>query len=117
MLNRRTFLQCSAGLGLLGISPSFHPISPERVIVMTETGRSGREDRLEESLRRPFDLHSRTYRVPEGKLDLIFRLMRALTDHYGAPHLFPKWATKLAKREALGSATALACFISSRTAR
>jgi mannitol/fructose-specific phosphotransferase system IIA component len=41
--------------------------------------------------------------LPEAKLDLIFRLMHVLTAHYRAPHLFPKWVTMLAKREALGS--------------
>lgn len=43
------------------------------------------------------------HRVPESKLDPIFRLMRTMTDYYGVPHLFPTWATGLARREALGS--------------
>ncbi len=38
-----------------------------------------------------------------SKLDLIFRLMHVLSDYYRVPHLFPAWAIKLAKREALGS--------------
>jgi hypothetical protein len=44
----------------------------------------------------------RTSVVPAGKLDLIFRLMQAVTDYYRVPHL-PTWAIELAKRETLGS--------------
>lgn len=102
------------------VRDGFHPVSPERVIVMTGQGGDGwssrdhcLEDSLRESLAEPFDLHSwcgssmGTYHVPTilpaGKLDLTFRLMRVMTDQYRVPHFFPKWATMLAKREALGS--------------
>lgn len=98
------------------VRDGFHPISPERVIVMSDHGGDGwwdrdrrQEDSLRATLSEPFKFVSwwgvpmETYRVPENKLDLIFRLMRVMTDHYRVPHLFPKWATMLAKREALGS--------------
>jgi hypothetical protein len=117
----------SDSLDLLGrphswslVRDGLHPISPAQVIVMTENGGDGwssrdrsLEDSLRESLAEPFDLHSwcdssmGSYHVPTilpvGKLDLIFRLMRVMTDHYRVPNLFPKWATMLAKRETLGS--------------
>jgi hypothetical protein len=154
MLNRRSFLQCAAamGLGLHGVAPAggaekltpepppdnpndferlvagcasldvlgrppcwslvrkcFHPISPERVIVMTNQGGDGwssrdryLEDCLREHLHEQSDING-SHRVPVGKLDLIFRLMQVLTDHYRAPHLLPNWAIRLANREALGS--------------
>lgn len=89
------------------VRDGFHPISPERVIVMTDQGGDGwssRDHSQEDSLRASL---GKTYHVPTllsaGKLDLIFRLMRVMTDHYRVPPLFPKWATMLAKREALGS--------------
>lgn len=98
------------------VRTGYHPISPKRVIVMTVQSSecwSNRDRRIEDSLRaslsEPFDLCSwcgvpmGRYEVPAGKLDPIFRLIRVLTDHYRVPHLFSKWATMLAKREALGS--------------
>lgn len=123
ILNRRSFLRWSlgTGLGLHSIAPArsrslvsdgLHPISPERVVVLTDTW-EGHDQRLEAFLRaslsKPFDLHS-WFGVPMGrhqvageKIDPIFRLMREMTDYYGVPHLFPKWATMLAHREALAS--------------
>jgi hypothetical protein len=41
--------------------------------------------------------------LPAEKLDLIFRLMRVITDYYRVPHLFPKWARGCARRESLAS--------------
>jgi len=98
------------------VREGFHPISPERVIVIADMGGDGwsgrdrrQEDRLRASLSEPLDVISwcgspigRSHLAAE-KLSLIFRLVRAMTDHYQAPHLFPGWATGLAKREALGS--------------
>jgi hypothetical protein len=98
------------------VRDGFHPISPERVIVMSEKGGDGwssrechLEDCLREYLSESFELKSwcglpmGTYHVPTGKLDLIFRLMQEMTDYYRVPHLFPIWAINLAKREALAS--------------
>ena len=102
------------------VRDGFHPISPERVIVMADQGGDGwssrdhcQEDSLRASLDEPLDVRSwcgsliGSYHVPAllsaGKLNVIFRLMRVMTDHYRVPHLFPKWATMLARREALGS--------------
>ena len=70
-----------------------HPVSPERVVVMADEGGDGRQNSGE----------------PEGenlsaaKLDMISRLMRVVTGHYGVPDLFPRWASGLAWRESLGS--------------
>jgi hypothetical protein len=99
----------SDSLDVLGRPPSWslvrdgwHPISPERVIVMTDKGGDGwssRDRYLEADMRErlsELDLNP-------GKLDLIFRLMQVLTGYYRVPHLFPNWAMGLAKREALGS--------------
>jgi hypothetical protein len=101
-------------------------------MVMKEQGGDGwgnRDRRLEDSLRitlsDPAKLHSScigrqnkllvdghlcavcryplSVILPEGKLDLIFRMMRVMTDHYRVPYLFPTWSKRMAEREALGS--------------
>ncbi len=79
-----------------------HPISPERVVVLTDRGGDGwasqnrvAEARLEERLA--------YLALPAEKFHLIFRLMHVLADYYRAPHLFEPWAIRLSKREALGS--------------
>ena len=82
----------------------FHPISPERVIVMTEKGGDGcnrLNGSFQKSLPDPFNF-------PAGKFALISRLMQVMTDHYRLPESSSKWATKLAKREALAS-TGIGC--------
>jgi mannitol/fructose-specific phosphotransferase system IIA component (Ntr-type) len=50
-----------------------------------------------------YGVHRIPFNVPRKKQDLIFRLMRVLTNYYRVPHLFPKWAMDCAKRESLGS--------------
>jgi hypothetical protein len=85
------------------VREGYHPISPERVIIMTDRGGDGwlnRSSRIENYLRSSL---AEQRRLSALKLRLIFRLMRAMTDYYGVPHLFPKWATGLMEREALGS--------------
>jgi hypothetical protein len=84
------------------VRQGLHPITPERVVTVTDRGGYGwysrdrqRKARLQERL-----IH---LQLPARKLDLILRLMHVITDHYRAPYLFEPWATGLAKREALGS--------------
>ncbi len=190
MLNRRSFLRCSTGLGLAAVVPAsapdqsppeppyspneferivarseslvllgrpkdwsqvhsgYDPIPPERVVVMTKTRGDGRytrnrseEDALRTTLTDPEKLHAScvgkpfwpvgdddgsrckvcryplSLNVPDEKLNLIFRLMRVLTDYYREPHLYRKWVTGCAKREFLAS-TGFGwdsqCFTSSR---
>lgn len=114
------------------VRDGLYPISPERVVVLTERGGDcsvGRDRTQENSVRDalgdPAKLHATcmerqnepvvagnwcevcrypwTVTLPEGKLELIFRLIQALTIHYQVPHLFPRWATGVARREALAS--------------
>lgn len=84
------------------VRQGFHPVSPERVVIMTEKGGDGwlARDREKDD-----HLCSRLDRLglPAGKLDLILRLMQIVTDHYRVPHLYEPWVMRLAKREALGS--------------
>lgn len=81
-------------LDLLGQPRSwsaFHPIHPERVVIMSEKGSDdwlGRDDR---------------FGLAAEKFDLIRQMMRLLTDYYRVPHLFEKWVLRLAKRESLAS--------------
>lgn len=141
MLNRRSFVAAAAGFGLssalavngvvadtnvfdvLGRSPctslaheALHPISPERVIVMSNSSRDtcsanrGRQENLlRATMTEPFEVRSigglslGTFHAPEKKLPTIFGIVRAMTDYYSVPHLFENWATGLARREALGS--------------
>jgi mannitol/fructose-specific phosphotransferase system IIA component len=84
------------------VRQGLHPISPERVVVVTERGGDGwasrdrkREARLWERLA--------YLGLRAGKFDQILGLMQVVTSHYQAPHLFETWATGLARREALGS--------------
>jgi hypothetical protein len=59
-----------------------------------------RDSRLETSIRA--SLNEQVV-LPACKMDLIFRLMQVITDHYRVRHLFPAWATNLAKRESLAT--------------
>lgn len=141
MLDRRSFVAAAAGFGLssalavngvvadtnvfdvLGRSPctslaheAHHPISPERVIVMSNSSRGtcsanrGRQENLLPAMMtEPFEVRSvaglslGTCHVPEKKIPTILGIMRAMTDYYSVPHLIGNWATGLARREALGS--------------
>jgi hypothetical protein len=118
----RAFASCDT-LDVLGrprfwplVREGFHPISPERVIVITDRGGDGcssrdrrYEDTLRASLNEPLDrarlcgMTTSGIHLRAGKLELIFRLMRVMTDYYQVPHLFPNWTAGLAKREELGS--------------
>jgi len=118
----RVFANCDA-LDVLGrprfwpqVREGYHPISPERVIVMTDKGGDGcsnrdhhQEDFLRASPSVPHEppclrgMATNEFYAPSGKLDLIFRLMRVMTDYYQVPQLFLNWMTGLAKRESLGS--------------
>lgn len=84
------------------VRQGFHPISPERVIIVREKGGDGwlgRDRQCDDRLRGRLDRLG----LSAGKLDLILRLMHVVTDHYHVPHLYEPWATRLARREALGS--------------
>ena len=112
------------------VREGFHPIPPERVVVMTQTGYTrnrSEEDALRATLTDSAKLHSAcvgkpvwpvgdddgqgckvcryplSVNLPREKLTLIFRLMRVLTDYYREPHLYRKWVTGCAKRESLAS--------------
>ena len=125
--NRRGFMlrSLATGLGLHGIAtvnasakrsadgrtfvegaviPN-HPFSPERVVVMRNSRADGRrlsDDRVEATLGACLRLR---FHLPMDKVNVILHLMRALTDYYRVPHLFDDWATGLAGREGLGSAS------------
>jgi hypothetical protein len=106
-----SILAASQRLELLGrplswslVRAGFHPISPERVIIITEKGRDGwlgrdqaREGRLlERSQVQQLELSA-------SKCRIALRLIHVLTDFYGATHLYESWAMRLMRREALGS--------------
>lgn len=91
----RTFFE-DAGI------PSY-PFSPERVVVMRNScADRWRPSNWREEVALRADLTLRC-RLSVGKVKVILRLMRALTDYYRVPHLFDNWATGLAVREGLGS--------------
>jgi hypothetical protein len=98
-----------------------HPVSPERVVVMTKRDCDGFNTlNRDESARllpwvksiamntryveRGGTLH-RCWRwgVSDEKLDAILRMMDIMTTHYKVPHMFEKWAIGAAQREALAS--------------
>lgn len=76
-----------------------HPISPERVIVMTHNGGDGYL-RLESSQRETWQKEST---LPAEKMNVICRLMQVMTDYSMASTSFSQWVTKLIQREALGT--------------
>lgn len=76
-----------------------HPISPERVMVITENGGDG-QHRVEAPLHSELLEESN---LTQSKLDLISRLMHVMSDHSGASESCLSWATTLVKREALAS--------------
>ena len=85
------------------VRDGLHPISPERVVVMSEEGCDSWlsrevefENRLGAYLAGRFDL-------PAGQTDLIVHLMDVMTAHYHSPQLAVEWAAKMTMREALVS--------------
>ena len=110
---------CTPLLHLLGrprswslVRDGFHPISPDRVLVLSE--RDLRPDR-DRSDRRTCDsgkvldrLRKRRYghdwaRVSDEQLRLIVRATSALACYYESPEHWETWAVAMAARESLGS--------------
>ena len=105
------------------VSRGFHPFCPERIVVLPSRG--GYEDRCGLRARRRIDgkideLIEESRRLnpgydppggwfPDSKRESIYRIMDAMTDHYGDRSRFEAWVVGLAWRELLGSTAWRGC--------
>jgi hypothetical protein len=92
------------------VREGFHPISPERVVILDPESRrrlswndTDLKERIQKVLLQRCTWCNRLMPYSREKLDLIVEMMDILTTFYHRPDFLEDWATRLARREALGS--------------
>lgn len=91
------------------VTQGFHPIAPNRVIVLDPEAIAQFDSENAELLRLLADDEAARARrtgwrsLPTEKLNLIAGLTARMAEHYARPELARQWARNLASREAIGS--------------
>ena len=105
------------------VSRGFHPFCPERIVVLPSRGGYGDrcglrarrridgkiDEMIEESRRLNPGYYPPGGWFPDSKRESIYRIMDAMTDHYGDRSRFEAWVVGLAWRELLGSTAWRGC--------